>query len=354
MPNRFSFRIFGFLFLTLGFWGIPRSAQAGFQWVAPSAPVETMPAPTAPAPVAAQSAEPTVVIPEATGKPEILSPVVSENADHTASTSDLSGPIVIQGTPRPSPPMPASPSLPLSSSASSSPSPSPSPSPSSSSSDAVHGFANHVPLAVALRQILPQGYGFSVDQDVDLGVLVSFSGGKPWRDTLKEALMPAGLIVREQGQMVSIGYPASREMALAPATGESAMAKPKPLPQGHFLSLPPEMAPIGDIPPTIITGKSADMSSKLVLQSWDAERGDSLRKIVEMWAHRADVETNWMSEYDYPLQASVHFTGTFEDAVRNLLLGFEAAHPQPVAELHSNSQAGQTVLVVTTRGNVGE
>ena len=91
-----------------------------------------------------------------------------------------------------------------------------------------------------------------------------------------------------------------------------------------------------------------------VVESWDAERGDSLRKVIERWARRADVEINWMAEYDYPLQASVHFTGTFEDAVRNLLTGFETAHPQPVAELHSNTRMGQTVLVVTTRGNVGE
>jgi hypothetical protein len=288
---------------------------------APSAatpPVESTPMP-APMPMT-----------QATGNPETLSPAAPEAPSHPPHPSnDFSGPIIIEGT-------------------------SPSPHPlSSSAGGVVKGFANHVPLAVALREILPQGYGFSIDQNVDLGVLVSFTGGKSWRDTLREALEPAGLVMREQGQMVSIGYPAVHDES---AAGMEPMAKPKPSFQNHFLSQPQpsSMTPIANIQPTIITGKSPGLSSGSVLQSWDAERGDSLRKVMEAWSRRADIEIDWMSEYDYPLQASVHLTGTFEDAVRNLLTGFEAAHPQPVAELHSNSRAGQTVLVVTTRGNAGD
>jgi hypothetical protein len=86
-------------------------------------------------------------------------------------------------------------------------------------------------------------------------------------------------------------------------------------------------------------------------QAWTAERGEHLRKILEGWCHRANVEFEWASEYDYPLEASFTLTGNFESAVRNLLTGFQGAHPQPVAELHSNPNLGQLVLVVQTRGN---
>jgi len=198
----------------------------------------------------------------------------------------------------------------------------------------VHGFAKQVPLAVALRQVLPVGYGFSVDPDVDLGVLVSFQGGKPWRDTLKEALDPAGLVMHEQGQMITIGH---AEMPLV-STSEAAalMASNRPL--------PPLSAPTPVIMPV-------PMNMGPVAERWEATRGDSLRKIIESWARRANVELNWMAEYDYPLQASASFSGTFEDAVRNLLTGFEDAHPQPIAELHENTHLGQKVLVVETRGN---
>ncbi|MBV8061694.1 MAG: TcpQ domain-containing protein, partial [Alphaproteobacteria bacterium] len=69
------------------------------------------------------------------------------------------------------------------------------------------------------------------------------------------------------------------------------------------------------------------------------------------WCGRVHVEFNWMAEYDYPLEASFGFNGTFEEAVRDLLTGFEAAHPQPVAELHTNPAIGQMVMIVQTRGN---
>ena len=84
---------------------------------------------------------------------------------------------------------------------------------------------------------------------------------------------------------------------------------------------------------------------------WAAERGESLQKVLESWCRRSNVEFDWLAEYDYPLAASVSFSGTFEQAVRNLLAGFENAHPQPIAELHTNPSLGQMVLVVQTRGN---
>jgi hypothetical protein len=211
---------------------------------------------------------------------------------------------------------------------------------------------------VAMRQILPTGYAFSIDQDVDMGTLVSYRGGHPWRDTLRDALEPVGLVVREQGQMVAVGYPTRLPAPAAPITSASATPVPVLAPasgmtyqsgaQPKSLALPlspsvfsaPEPAP------------SEAISEPLPLpESWTAERGQGLRKVLDEWSHRSHVEFDWLSEYDYPLQASVAFTGSFENAVRSLLTGFEGAHPQPVAELHSNPNLGQMVLVVQTRGN---
>jgi hypothetical protein len=201
--------------------------------------------------------------------------------------------------------------------------------------DSVRGFANQVPLAVALRQILPAGYGFSVDPDVDLGVLISFQGGKSWRETLQDALEPAGLVMREQGQMVSIGHGIIK-LANAPVVLSS-------LPSPQAISVPPgELATL----PMIVSDPRSP-----VVEQWSAERGDNLHKVIQNWAKRAGVEVNWLAEYDYPLQASFNVTGTFEEALRVLLTGFQEAHPQPIAELHNNPGVGQKVLVVQTRGN---
>lgn len=230
------------------------------------------------------------------------------------------------------------------------------PPPVKASGDIVHGFANHVPLAVALRQILPTGYGFSIDQNVDLGVLVSFHGGKPWRETLDEAVAPAELIVHEQGQMVEVGYPADKEPAKitsAPDTGSivTLSSSAKTASQPHLMDTSAGMTSPSAMDETAL---ALSLPVTPVDASWDAEPGDSLHKVLENWARRNNVEFEWMAEYDYPIQASVHLKGRFEDAVRELLTGFESAQPQPIAELHSNSKAGQMVLVVTTRGNTAD
>ena len=259
----------------------------------------------------------------------------------------------------------------------------------------VAGFANQVPLAVALRQILPAGYGFSVDPDVDAGVLVSFRGGKPWRETLKDTVDPLGLSVREDAQMVAVGrlHPVSSvpsvppvaaldpvldhpvPAVLPPAQPEVAQpviataTLPAPAPVSVSVTNPGSLAVSASAAPALVGPSDTHLSkpdlaavtvephklqalpSAVVVQSWDANRGDSLQKVLADWSRRAHVEFNWLAEYDYPLQASVHIGGTYQDAVRKLLSGFEGAHPQPIARLHMNPEIGQMAIVIETRGN---
>ena len=240
------------------------------------------------------------------------------------------------------------------------PAPMPMAAPAPMGNDVVQGFANQVPLAVALRQLLPPGYGFSVDQNVDLGTLVSFRGGRPWRETLRTAIDPSGLNMYEQGQMITItkaGGPAltsSSSVANNVMTNNTMAPLPPPQPMqqlpmdnnpSHLLQPPMNVDPVV-MPPSVIAANNTP-----VMQSWNADRGDTLHKILESWSRRANVEFEWLAEYDYPMQASYSFNGTFEEAVRSLLTGFEGAHPQPIAQLHTNPSLGQMVLIIETRGN---
>ena len=224
----------------------------------------------------------------------------------------------------------------------------------------VRGFASNVPLAGALRQILPSEYGFSVGQDVQLSALVSWQGGHPWRQTLEDMLHSVGLATREQGKMIHIvrvanastvaanvlGPPAAQ--APAPALQPSLDSKPLSLvPPPGAMSMP--QSPIISAPETLPQAVPSPQGA--VVDTWTANRGDTLHKVLENWCHHANVELSWQAEYDYPLQASVTLTGTFENVVRNLLAGFQEAQPQPIASLHNSSSAGQAVLVVQARGN---
>ena len=291
-------------------------ASAGFQWVAPS---EMAPAPSAVS-GASQSFSASAPVGQVTSSPEIISPVVITGGGSqpvpVAASSDAAQ--------------------------------------QASSDDLVRGFAKSVPLAVALRQILPAGYAFSIDQDVDMGTLVSFRGGRPWRDTLRDSLEPVGLIAHEQGQVVSIRYPAhglTSTVATSANRDVAVPVTPAPVIKSSFQP-GMEPRPLVSVDVSAPAAPAPQVAADAGLpESWTAERGESLRKVLDGWSRRSRVEFDWLSEYDYPLEASVAFTGTFENAVRNLLSGFEGAHPQPVAELHSNANLGQLVLVVQTRGN---
>jgi type IV pili sensor histidine kinase/response regulator len=232
------------------------------------------------------------------------------------------------------------------------------------------GFANNVPLTVALRQILPADYGFTLAEGVSGSALVSWKGGAPWRQTLQDMLQKAGLGMEESGQLVKIGHaglasggmaaaaapvrapapllqpiPAAQPVALSPGASHA----PQPIAAGGNYLTPPPGA-MAESAPAMASG-AADMPRLASVDSWVADRGDSLHKVLEKWARRANVELSWQADYDYPLQASIAFNGTFEDSVRNLLSGFQDAKPQPAGTLHMNPSSGQAVLVVQVRGN---
>lgn len=231
----------------------------------------------------------------------------------------------------------------------------------------VKGFADRIPLSVALRQVLPPEIGFSVAQDVSLGTLVSWRGGAPWRQILKDMLLPAGLAMKEQGQMVHVVHATgNQEAALSfdrqlPPVSEAGKplsllpSAPAAPPMGA--SLPPLAASSGFLSAPSPLSSAAGTSRMEPISSvsgsgeWVANTGEMLKKTLEAWGRTANVEVSWQAEYDYPVQASVSLSGNFEGAVRSLLSGFQDAKPQPVGYLYNNQSAGQTVLVIQTRGN---
>jgi type IV pili sensor histidine kinase/response regulator len=119
----------------------------------------------------------------------------------------------------------------------------------------------------------------------------------------------------------------------------------EPLP-ARTVTVPSQMGALPASGEIVFSGSGGAVS-----ESWTAERGQTLHKVMSDWCRRANVEFQWQAEYDYPIEASLRFNGSFEDAVRNLLIGFENAQPQPIAQLHTNPGAGQTILIVQTRGN---
>ena len=282
--------------------------------------------------------------------------------------------------------------------------------PAAGREEVVQGFASNVPLSLALRQVLPTGLSFLISPEVEIETLVSYRGGRAWRDTLLEMLSPVGLVAQEQGNVITI-----KSMRQAQAMGRMDTMRPvdrgyvdrgyrddmhRPLMRGNgslVLSEPGSMAmnqraisnepswdlqsgpqssyeynrdynrdsriimpsePVGQgslgvlrMPQRVDDRGAFGMIGMDRMADWSAGKGETLRQVLEKWASRAGFELKWIAEYDYPVEASVRFSGSFESAVRNLLSGFDGATPQPIGSLHNNSGAGQRVLVIQTRGN---
>lgn len=254
----------------------------------------------------------------------------------------------------------------------------------------VEGFADKVPLTIALQQILPQGYGYTLGDGVDPGLLVSWRGGRVWNQVLQDMVANAGLMANINGRNIVVAY----------AGGAAAMVPPPPMVRKRQANqqetLPPYVpqqpyAVNQDQPPvllvpdnqpapppaTVVVNQPAANSPPpqeqaravpqhvipkpqplrienpaiFVSQHWEAKPGQNLRALLREWCARVGAELNWNAEYDYPIMASVNITGTFEEAVRTLLSGFGSANPTPRGQLHYNPAVGQTMLIVEATGN---
>lgn len=82
------------------------------------------------------------------------------------------------------------------------------------------------------------------------------------------------------------------------------------------------------------------------VRTWYGAKGSSLRSVLNDWSNKANVELYWDSEFDYPLKATVVVTGSFENAVQQILEGFDKAQPRPLGRLHKNNSDGPPVLIV--------
>ena len=67
------------------------------------------------------------------------------------------------------------------------------------------GFGNGVPLFFAVKQMVPSMFRVIYRNGVDQNALVSWSGGRPWNQSLGAALHQHGLRLRVVGHSVTIG-----------------------------------------------------------------------------------------------------------------------------------------------------
>ena len=382
----------------------PSTAQAGFDWTPPPAPAkapsanapaapsvegpltpepDALPVPVGPvetAPVSrhpAPLAEPLVVdnkapVPTAEKIDEKPAPIEAE----TAITAPQPEPIV---TPNPEPvaaPAPA----PI-------PAQMPTPAPVAPTKsvtvpvahDVVDGFGKDIPLAMALRDIVPAKYAYAFSPKDIAGTKISWRGGKPWQDVLKSALEPLDFDMQVNDTQILIyakQYKAPTATPTPAATTQAPSAPPQsPEPiapdDSDTIVVPqPKSAPTTTAsadPLPLVDGQQSAQQQEMAVKSaspandkalvasamdlnatrkWQARPGTTLRQTLEAWSKDTNVELNWSTPYDYPINNAFYFDGKFTQAVDSLLSSYGGENPSPKGRLYPNLPEGPSVLMI--------
>jgi|GEM_PF-915242 hypothetical protein len=302
----------------------------------------------------------------------------------------------------------------------------------------VVGFGSDLPLALAMRQIVPAQFGYAFDASVDQGARVTWNGGKPWDQVLSDAVAPLGLGVSVIDGTVRV-LPAAKLAAQAPAmpvaepmavvsspennektrevyvrrhsTAEPVAQQRAPgaaetLSKGvvvtekkkssfwsHFgldssekttlindnTALTPAtsgytphrviaQAPVstgsvstpaqGELvarysepvsltqPPGQISASDTGAMNPYAMSYWQAEKGDSLRNVLQSWSDDAGVRLYWVPSADYKLPDAIRLQGSYTDAVTQILGAYNDAPARPVGRLHPNLPMGPSVLII--------
>jgi hypothetical protein len=242
------------------------------------------------------------------------------------------------------------------------------------------GFGADLPLIIALQQVVPAGFQYAFANGVDPGVIVSWEGGKNWRDVLADALRPVRLEYRLQNHIVAIGplreqqpqfqQPSEAAPAMSTVVVTPGKIRSEQIPDDLLITSKPSittMAPPVSIRRQKPSGlarvenesavKEPQASQALVVAEsnsrpsfvegdmWQAKNGDTLRDTLKKWSAAAQVDMFWSSDYDYRINQDVSYAGGFDEAVKNLLDQFAGAKPQPYGQMHREGENPKVLII---------
>jgi len=194
------------------------------------------------------------------------------------------------------------------------------------------GFGNDMPLALALRQVVPPEYSFSFAQGVNPGYRVSWEGGRPWNEVLHDMITPLRLQAQISSNTVYVRPARSGPVSAAPAAARSPIPAKTPAKQTQKTS-------------AIDRSQSASQT-----RIWEAKQGQSLKTILDEWTGQANVDLIWTAAHDYELESNVLINSTFGNAVKVLFAHALTPGSAPVYDFVETKDApGAESLVVRDR-----
>lgn len=359
------------------------------------------PAPLAVPPPIAQPVDSAPVVAqtfEAPSPAAVRRVILSDDAPEAARNSVSGGQPLSATSPAPLPPQPQQPAFAEPQAQSPQPVAVAAPPVSAAPADLqrIEGFGTDIPLALALREVVPADYAYSFGDGVNPGYRISWTGGKNWLEVVREMIAPLGLQADISGKVVSIWNPASpirassggveekRSDAAAPSVpvavpaednkttiyslrrqaitnpGENSASQPPEtlemienvVSSEMAASVPaPQVEAITPVNAAEIQGQavaSAPETGKLLF--WEARKGDSLKRTLDSWSRQANVELVWESSHDYVVNADILMNGDFQRALGKVAASGSQGENAPLFTFVNASEAGKAGKLVVQDG----
>jgi hypothetical protein len=124
--------------------------------------------------------------------------------------------------------------------------------------DVVQGFGRSVPLAIALQQIVPSSYRYSFEKPINPSMKISWSGGKPWKEIIGDVARSNNMNVDIASNVVSFSRQSPMDMIAESSNVDNSPdtvqgMKLKPLAGQHMASAAPVQDAVYDTPAAAMT-----------------------------------------------------------------------------------------------------
>lgn len=193
------------------------------------------------------------------------------------------------------------------------------------------GFGSDIPLAFAVRKIIPSGFTHAFGKSINLGARISWTGDKAWNLVLQDAIAPLGLQASINGRDVFIHRRNLPSDNSGDAQNNIPQATAKPA------SLKTESLKDSDHAEPKTPKKITQQTTQQNVQFWQAYKGQNIRDILIQWAPQADVELQWQATGNYRLSENVLINDTFNNALIKMLNESTENNRVPVIQFQNNS-----------------
>lgn len=220
---------------------------------------------------------------------------------------------------------------------------------------ALQGWADEVPLSLALEQVVPSGW--TVDAGgVNTAQAVSWKGGRSWHAIVGDLAYGNRFDARIDwvDQTVTLGPVGSMAPSLASASPAAAPPRkeadaPVRKEVDDVAQAPKAAAivPAVSAPRAVAAVVLPPPPAAPVVMTWTLDPSKTLRENVETWAKRAGWTSVWQGA-DYPVVAAATFTGEFASAegpLAKLIAAYDTSDQPLLAKLTTMDR----VVTVTNR-----